>query len=196
MPLPAIPIGAAMLGGSLISAGFSAKQASDNRDFQRSMSNTSYQRAAKDLEKAGLNRVLALGGGASTPTGSMASAPDLGATIGSAYQARNLKTKQDQEVQTMKAQEGLLAGQTAKSVQEARLVDAQADRQEWDNKAADLLNPAVKKISDKSKELFEEGINSAKAANEAGDWWSSFKSFIPNWLRKKQAEYDQKHKRK
>lgn len=70
------------LGGSVISGLFNAREASKNRDFQESMSNTAYQRAAADLEKAGLNRVLAFGSPASSPSGATASmqAPKLGST--------------------------------------------------------------------------------------------------------------------
>jgi len=52
---------------------FSAQQAQDQMDFQKEMSNTSYQRGTADMEAAGLNPMLAYSqGGASVPTGAMA----------------------------------------------------------------------------------------------------------------------------
>lgn len=49
-----------------------AEQAALNRDFQSKMSSTAHQREVEDLRKAGLNPILSAHGGASTPSGSMA----------------------------------------------------------------------------------------------------------------------------
>ena len=50
----------------------SAQAAREQMDFQREMSDTSYQRQIKDLEAAGINPMLVTKlGGASTPPGAM-----------------------------------------------------------------------------------------------------------------------------
>lgn len=79
-----IAAGASLVGGMMNNSAskanadstndFNAQQAQANRDFQERMSNTAYQRGVADMEKAGLNPMLAYSQGpAQVPTGSSAS---------------------------------------------------------------------------------------------------------------------------
>ena len=102
MPPPVVTSALVRAGGSLLGnvlgGIFSAKsarkqnamaiaEAQKQRDFQERMSSTAYQRSATDLQKAGLNRILALGSPSSSPGG--ASAPIVGELEGAATSARS-----------------------------------------------------------------------------------------------------------
>ena len=107
--------GANVLGGIFNSRGVKQQNqanlqiARENRAWQERMSNTANQRAAADLEAAGLNRILAIGRPSSTPAG-------------------NVATMQNENAPT---QQGIAEG-SAKGIQ-AALAKQQLLNQRWQN---------------------------------------------------------------
>jgi len=121
------------------------KIASDNRNFQEMMSNTAYQRATQDMEKAGINPMLAyMQGGATTPGGSTATMGNVGGAAlegaASALQAKNANSQSEAaEAAALQAKAGaaktgaeaaatpaLMAAQTAAALAQAKATPQQA----------------------------------------------------------------------
>lgn len=95
--------------GGIYSAKMTQQEAQRNRDWQKMMSDTSYQRAVKDMRAAGINPMLAYAqGGSSTPSGAMSSYSNPFDTaayaLNESESIRNLRKAQQSQIELNKTQ--------------------------------------------------------------------------------------------
>lgn len=142
MPLPALAAlaipAAAGLAGGVIGNRAQSKEARKDRRFQERMSSTQWQRGIKDMEAAGVNPALAYSqGGASSPSGAMASQDDvISGSVSSAQDARRLKA----QIELMNEQAGAALAANKKDTNLAALGAADVQYRERQQKFQEIQN--------------------------------------------------------
>lgn len=130
-------------------------EAQKNREFQERMANTSYQRGIADLEKAGLNPLLAIKGGADSPSGAVGQAvgtqvkDEIGAGITSAIEAKRMENeieKLDTELVNMEKMGKQIDSQTKKNDMETKVMSKDIPKADFINKIYDAMKSNVNKI--------------------------------------------------
>lgn len=185
------PIGTALsVAGSVAgaadanSANKAAAQA--QMDFQQYNSNTSYQRAVKDLEAAGLNPMLAYSqGGASTPSGSTYSAQDVvtpAAKLGNETTSTNSAVSlQKAQIQNTQSSTALNTANVLKAHADANLSSAQAANVAAELPAKDVKSQFYRAMQGRAssasdavrsfnlKDTIKKGLDKARTINQGTD---------------------------
>lgn len=147
------PAAGALVGGTLglagakAEAGYNKKAAREQMAFQERMSSTAYQRAAADLDAAGLNRILALGSPASTPGGASWNT-DFSDMVSGASAGINAASSA-----------GAIAQQSAsidKMVMETQGLEADLQKKVVQSKLWEAVGPMVEKAAGSAQKFFEQ----------------------------------------
>lgn len=157
--------GLTALGGSLLEGLFGHHSAKKQMAFQERMANTQFQRAAADLQKAGLNRILALGSPAAAPSGagSMISSPaSAAAALRSSATQANLADAQEEQMVASAKQANAAAGAATAAADKDDKLALQAEAQ------TKLINEQ-QRVTAQDADFYDQwGIPASAASGMAG----------------------------
>lgn len=154
-----------------------AKNAKAQMDFQERMSNSAYQRSMEDMKKAGLNPMLAMSqGGASTPSGAMATANPvtrtklgefaMNAATGIAGASVQHKLAENTVADSQQNRQ-LSATQTAKNIADTERIRVETQKAKKDLPAAQLKHDITEKGSKIIRNLWDRVQNSADSFRQS-----------------------------